>query len=65
MSQIVVKALPSEYGSQIRAVVLCATLIYELFGPLLTKIVLKKAGEITSNGNEDHMDIQPVKEVSV
>ncbi len=56
MSQIVVKALPSEYGSQIRAVVLCATLIYELFGPLLTKIVLKKAGEITSNGNEEHTE---------
>jgi Kef-type K+ transport system membrane component KefB len=56
MSQIVVKALPSEYGSQIRAVVLCATLVYELLGPLLTKIVLKKAGEITSDGNEEHTE---------
>lgn len=53
MSQIVVNALPSEYGSQIRAVVLCATLVYELFGPLLTKIVLKKAGEIRSDGKDE------------
>ena len=56
MSQIVVNALPSEYGSQIRAVVLCATLVYELVGPLLTKVVLKKAGEIRSDGkDEDHL----------
>ena len=53
MSQIVVNSLPSEYGSQIRAVVLCATLVYELVGPLLTKIVLKKAGEIRSDGKEE------------
>lgn len=45
MSQIVISALP-EYGAQIRAVVLCATLVYELVGPLLTKIALTKAGEI-------------------
>ena len=37
----------------------------ELFGPLLTKIVLKKAGEITSNGNDDLMEEQPIKKVSV
>ena len=47
MSQIVVSALPAEYGTSIRAVVLCATLVYELVGPLLTKFVLTKAGEIT------------------
>ena len=45
MSQIVISALP-EYGAEIRAVALCATLIYELVGPLLTKIALTKAGEI-------------------
>ena len=45
MSQIVITALP-EYGPQIRAVVLCATLIYEFVGPLATKIALTKAGEI-------------------
>ena len=46
MSQIVVATLPEEYGTKIRAVVLCATLVYELIGPLLTKLVLTRAGEI-------------------
>lgn len=45
MSMLVVSSLP-EYGKEIRAVVLCATLIYELVGPLLTKIALTRAGEI-------------------
>jgi Kef-type K+ transport system membrane component KefB len=36
-----------EYGAQIRTVILCATLIYELAGPMITKLSLKKAGEIT------------------
>ena len=36
-----------EYGSEIRAVILCGTLIYELFGPAVTKFSLKKAGEIS------------------
>ena len=53
MSQIVVSVLPAEYGTKIRAVVLCATLIYELIGPLLTKLVLTKAGEIIP-GQEHH-----------
>ena len=35
-----------EYGSQIRAIILCATLIYEMVGPALSKLSLKKAGEI-------------------
>lgn len=35
-----------EYAEQIRAVILCGTLIYELVGPVLTKIALTKAGEI-------------------
>ena len=45
MAQIVMSKLP-EYGAQIRAVVLCATLIYELVGPVLTRIALVKSGEI-------------------
>lgn len=45
MSQLVTGILP-HYGEQIRAVVLCATLIYELTGPLVTKAALTKAGEI-------------------
>ena len=35
-----------QYGSEIRAVILCGTLIYELIGPAVTKFSLKKAGEI-------------------
>ncbi|MGI6201694.1 MAG: cation:proton antiporter [Christensenellales bacterium] len=45
MAQMAMAALP-EHGVQIRAVVLCATLVYELVGPVLTKIALVKAGEI-------------------
>ena len=49
MSQIVVATLPPEHGTKIRAVVLCATLVYELVGPLLTKLVLTLAGEIKTH----------------
>lgn len=59
MSQIVVSALPEEYGTKIRAVVLCATLVYELVGPLLTKFVLTRAGEIKKGGEEPSTEPQP------
>lgn len=45
IAQLVVKELP-EYGASIQAVILCATLIYELIGPVVTKYSLIKAGEI-------------------
>jgi len=45
MAQLSLTVVP-DYGEQIRAVILCATLVYELVGPLLTKIALTKAGEI-------------------
>jgi Kef-type K+ transport system membrane component KefB len=45
LSLLATQVVP-EYGSQIRAVVLCGTLIYELIGPAITKISLTKAGEI-------------------
>lgn len=35
-----------EYASSIRAIILCATLIYELVGPAIAKTALQKAGEI-------------------
>ncbi|WP_206762721.1 cation:proton antiporter [Mobilitalea sibirica] len=35
-----------EYGNKIKTIILCATVIYELTGPVITKIALKKAGEI-------------------
>ena len=56
MSQIVITALP-EYGESIRAVVLCATLVYELVGPLLTKLVLTKAGEIKKISDNEKNNI--------
>ncbi len=57
MSQIVISALPEEYGIKIRAVVLCATLVYELVGPLLTKFVLTKAGEIKKDPKPENLSI--------
>ena len=45
MSQLVMAKLP-EYGAEIRAVVLAATLVYELIGPVLTRMALTRAGEI-------------------
>lgn len=41
--------LPQEEAAMIRAVILSATLIYELIGPLITKTALSKAGEIVRN----------------
>jgi len=46
LTTIAMNVVP-EYGHQIRTIVLCATVIYELIGPVVTKIALKKAGEIT------------------
>lgn len=45
MARMSMTALP-EYGTVINAVVLAGTLIYELTGPVITKIALTKAGEI-------------------
>jgi len=35
-----------EYSEQIRTVVLCATMLYEIVGPIIAKSALKRAGEI-------------------
>ena len=35
-----------QYAAQIRAIILCATLIYELVGPAISKFALTKAGDI-------------------
>lgn len=45
LSLIATTAVP-EYGATIRAIILCATLIYELIGPAVAKLSLTKAGEI-------------------
>ena len=45
MAQLALTRLPA-YGQQIQAVVLAGTLVYELVGPVITKVALSKAGEI-------------------
>ncbi len=48
MAQMVAASpdLPAALASQVVTVALFATLVYELIGPVLTKLALKKAGEI-------------------
>lgn len=43
---LVAQNMIPEFGETIRAVILCATLIYELFGPFITKKSLMMANEI-------------------
>ena len=43
---LVAQTVVPEYADTIRAVVLCGTLVYELIGPMVSKIALQKAGEI-------------------
>jgi Kef-type K+ transport system membrane component KefB len=45
LALITTRILP-QYGEIIQAVILGATFIYELFGPVATKVSLQKAGEI-------------------
>lgn len=45
LAGISTKVVP-EYGGKIKTIILCGTVIYELIGPVVTKIALKKAGEI-------------------
>ncbi len=46
LSLVATRVVP-ENGAYIRAIILCGTLIYELIGPVITKISLTRAGEIT------------------
>ena len=46
MSLIAAEKMPGNEGSLVRSITLFAVLVYELVGPLLTKIALDKAGEI-------------------
>lgn len=45
LAGLALKVVP-EYGVQIQTIILCATVIYELIGPIVTKLALKKAGEL-------------------
>jgi len=46
MAKVVSDQMPTEIGTRIVTVVLCSVLIFELIGPILTKIALTRAGEI-------------------
>lgn len=52
---LVATTVVPEYGATIRAVILCGTLIYELIGPVVTKIALKKAGEIQTDSQKERL----------
>ncbi len=52
MAQMVSMSLGGVVAEKVTAVVLCATLIYELVGPVITKIALTKAGEIEKKPNK-------------
>lgn len=43
---LVAQTVVPDYAPRIRAIVLCATLVYEIVGPAVTKLTLTKAGEI-------------------
>lgn len=43
----VAKSVVPQYTPEIRAVILCGTLIYEIIGPVISKAMLVKAGEIS------------------
>lgn len=47
-----------EYGAMILAVALAATLIYELIGPIITKIALTKAGEIVEEKKPTFVEVK-------
>ena len=49
LSLIAESVIGGQDGARIRAVILCGTLIYELIGPFVTKMSLKKANEIESH----------------
>ncbi|MBQ6908401.1 MAG: hypothetical protein IJQ28_08505, partial [Clostridia bacterium] len=49
---VTVSAKMGENGSLIRNIVLFAVLIYELFGPVMTKNALMASGDITPKSEE-------------
>lgn len=47
---LVAQQVVPEHAQIVRAVVLCGTFIYEIVGPVITKVSLTKAGEIVDEG---------------
>ena len=56
MARLAMQDLP-EYGAAINAIVLSGTLIYELTGPVITKIALTRAGEIKTEKKASAMRV--------
>ena len=50
---VTAQALGEEMGSMIRNIILFSVLVYELVGPLLTKMSLEKAGEIGTGASDE------------
>lgn len=46
LSMIAKQVLPGDLGEQVRAIILAATVIFELSGPIVTKYTLNKCGEL-------------------
>ena len=46
LATLVIKDMPGELGMEIQTIILSATLIYELIGPLSAKFALTQANEI-------------------
>lgn len=46
LASVAMAAVP-QHGAKIRAIILCGTIVYELVGPVITKMALRKAGEIS------------------
>ena len=49
LSLIAANIIDGEHGQYIRTIILGATIVYELIGPLLAKFALKRAGCIEEN----------------
>lgn len=63
---VTAQELGGEVGSLVRNITLFAVLIYELIGPLLTKISLMKAGEITpENAKPKLQTVKKAQEAAV
>ncbi len=57
LSLIVATDFP-EVGAEVRAIVLAGTLIYEIFGPMLSKFALSKAGDLNRQPNFEEINKQ-------
>lgn len=57
---MVAQTVVPQYATVIQTVILCGTLIYEISGPMITKISLQKAGEISSDRSAKKKPEDPV-----